>query len=75
MDICETIPFSTLLSLYFQGKATGNKGALYSRSFIQKSLNALGNFVQVRKKKEEVEWNPGTWDLSCFVACSTSGGI
>lgn len=29
-----------------RGKARGNKGALYSRSFIQKALNTLGNFVQ-----------------------------
>ena len=68
MDICETIPFSTLLSLYFQGKATGNKGALYSRSFIQKSLNALGNFVQVRKMEEdeEVEFR----NLGLVIFCS-----
>ncbi|ETN74205.1 patched family protein [Necator americanus] len=29
----------------FQGKASGNKWALYMRSFIQKTLFSLGNFV------------------------------
>ena len=35
----------SVINLFFQGKATGNRYALYSRSLIQKLLFALGNAV------------------------------